>query len=433
MIFPHLPEPLAAQCALIASDMDRFCRLASAEQNSLVGKQLFDLFNFARGDSAFWQDRLGQMTSGIALTDLPIMTRQELQQHSVAMRTETASKPVGANNPFLTRTSGSTGRPVEVLRHRQLYPLLFHAITLLEARWHGLDVQKTMAVIKDVQDGVQSHWGLPFSGLGQSGRLLMRNLVEHTDQELWSWVQAQPADYLLTTPALLQRFCDFAEGEKALPHWEKILTFGEVVTPELRADCFRQFGARMIDRYTCEEAGWIALQCPVHDHYHVLSPTCLVELVDEQGHAVPAGVPGRVLVTSLHSYAQPIIRYDIGDVAVGGTSCDCGLKLPVLQRIEGRERSFLRLPDGSQVLARLTGEYWRQYAPVEAFRLVQQADGSVTVSLVAAREISADELTAMATMLRDRISPLLTYNIRQVSEINWEHRWKRTDVMRLDS
>lgn len=429
MIFPHLPDPVAAQCAVVASDMDRFCRLASAEQNTLLGRQLFDLLQFALSHSAYWQDRLGRLNSGMALTDLPIMTRKDLQRDSAAMRTAMDSEPGKVNDPFLTRTSGSTGQPVEVLRHRQLYPLLFHAVTLLEAKWHGLDTLKAMAVIKDVQDGVQPHWGVPFSGLGRTGSLLLRNLVEHSDRDLWSWVREQPAEYLLTTPSLLQRFADFAQGETSLPQWNKILTFGEVVTPELRADCFKQFGARLIDRYTCEEAGWIALQCPRHDHYHVLSPTCLVELVDEQDQPVPVGVAGRVLLTSLHSYAQPIIRYDIGDLAVAGQGCDCGLNLPVLQRIEGRQRSFLRLPDGEQVLARLTGEYWRQIAPVEAFRLLQEADGSVLATVVATRELCSDELAALTAMLQDRVSSRLKFRIQQASAIDWNHRWKRTDVM----
>ena len=430
MIYPFVPEPGAAQSALLAAEFDRFCRLPMPQQNTVVARQLFDLLQFAVTKSPYWQGRIGPLASGRALTDLPVMTRQDLQQHSQAMRSEPAIEDIpGVSDPLLTRTSGSTGVPVEVLRHRALYPLMFHAVTLLEARWHGIDPFKTMAIIKDAPDGVQPHWGLPFSGLGPTGKLLVKNLVEHDDQTLWAWLNDQTADYLLTTPSLLQRFTDLGCDGDYAPHFEKILTFGEVVSDSLRAACVEKFGARLVDRYTCEETGWIALQCPRHDHYHVLSPTCVVELVDEHNQPVPPGVPGRVLVTSLHSYAQPIIRYDIGDVAEAGGPCDCGLNLPVIKRIYGRQRSFLKLPDGSQQLARLTGEYWRQIAPVEAFRLVQQDNGMVEATVEASRSLLPHEISALEKMLQDRLSDQLAFKVRQVPKINWDHRWKRIDVM----
>lgn len=430
MIYPFVPDPGSAQCALLAAEFDRFSRLSMAEQNGVVGRQLFDLLEFAVKHSGYWQDRIGSLASGRALTDLPVMTRHDLQQFSQAMRTESAvDNRSSVSDPLLTRTSGSTGIPVEVLRHRTLYPLMFHAVTLLEARWHGIDPFKTMAIIKDAPDGVQPHWGLPFSGLGPTGKLLVKNLVEHDDQALWAWLNEQTADYLLTTPSLLQRFSDLACDGKSTQRFEKILTFGEVVSESLRVVCGEKFGARLVDRYTSEEIGWIALQCPRHDHYHVLSPTCLVELVDEHNQPVPPGVPGRVLVTSLHSYAQPLIRYDIGDVAEAGGACDCGLNLPVLKRIHGRQRSFLKLPDGSQLLARLTGEYWRQIAPIDAFRLVQQDDGMVEAMVEAARLLLPHELSALEMMLKDRLSDKLVFRVKQVSKIAWNHRWKRIDVM----
>ncbi|RLM48768.1 phenylacetate--CoA ligase family protein, partial [Halobellus sp. Atlit-31R] len=88
-----------------------------------------------------------------------------------------------------------------------------------------------------------------------------------------------------------------------------MLCTGETVTGAMRRDCKAVFGARVIDRYTCEEAGWLALQCPKHEHLHVFTSNTLIEIVDAQGIACPVGMPGRVLVTALHSHAMPLIRY----------------------------------------------------------------------------------------------------------------------------
>ncbi|MEJ2122903.1 MAG: hypothetical protein P8Z76_19830, partial [Alphaproteobacteria bacterium] len=40
------------------------------------------------------------------------------------------------------------------------------------------------------------------------------------------------------------------------------------------------------------------------------------------------------------------LRYDIGDVAEWGEPCDCGMTLPVIKRLWGRQRHFITHPDG---------------------------------------------------------------------------------------
>jgi len=44
-----------------------------------------------------------------------------------------------------------------------------------------------------------------------------------------------------------------------------------------------------------------------------------------------------VLVTNLSNYAQPLIRYEIGDiVTMASEHCHCGSNLPLIESIEGR-------------------------------------------------------------------------------------------------
>jgi len=61
---------------------------------------------------------------------------------------------------------------------------------------------------------------------------------------------------------------------------------------------------------------------------------------------VCAGQVGRVVVTDLHNFATPLIRYDLGDYAEMADTCPCGRGLPALKRIMGRRRNMVRLPDG---------------------------------------------------------------------------------------
>lgn len=60
--------------------------------------------------------------------------------------------------------------------------------------------------------------------------------------------------------------------------------------------------------YSANEVGYIALQCPRTEVYHVLSEGALVEVLDEHGQACAPGAIGRVVVTPLHNFAMPLFR-----------------------------------------------------------------------------------------------------------------------------
>ena len=72
----------------------------------------------------------------------------------------------------------------------------------------------------------------------------------------------------------------------------------------------------------------------------------MVELL-RNGRAAEVGESGEVVITSLHSYAMPLIRFALGHVAVRGpTPCPCGQPFATLQAVEGRMVDFFRLPGG---------------------------------------------------------------------------------------
>src|SRR5208282_3466525 len=144
--------------------------------------------------------------------------------------------------------------------------------------------------------------------------------------------------------------------------------------------------------YSTVEAGYCALQCPEHEHYHVQSESALVEVLDKAGDPCRPGESGRLVVTSLHNFAMPLIRYDTGDFAEPGGPCSCGRGLPVLDRIVGRVREMLVMPSGARSFPRLRTEKLADIAGVVQFQVVQKSIRDLEVRLVVAPSFaSADE------------------------------------------
>src|SRR3546814_20039888 len=54
----------------------------------------------------------------------------------------------------------------------------------------------------------------------------------------------------------------------AFPRLREVRTLSELLPPETRRLCRDVWGLKIADLYSTQEAGYLALQCPEHEHYH---------------------------------------------------------------------------------------------------------------------------------------------------------------------
>ena len=139
-----------------------------------------------------------------------------------------------------------------------------------------------------------------------------------------------------------------------------IMASGEQVTEADRKVCRRVFGAEFLDLYGSKEGNHMAYRCPSQAGWHVNAETLLLEIVDASGQPCRPGEMGRVVITPFFSTAQPLIRYDHGDLAVAGEGCSCGRTLPLLTGLMGRIAHMFTHPDGRVLSRSLPDEYREQ-------------------------------------------------------------------------
>jgi phenylacetate-CoA ligase len=181
--------------------------------------------------------------------------------------------------------------------------------------------------------------------------------------------------------------------------WPAIPTIcgAERVTPRDRADLEDAFGP-VFDVYGCREVMMIAGECELHDGLHVSMENLVVEIVvTENGRERLAreGETGEVVLTDLHNYGMPFIRYANGDIATAGPTqrCACGRSLPRIRSVQGRLSEMLRDGDGAAVSGiALSYAFYDVSAAVRQFQVVQHRDTSVTIKLVQMDRLSATTL-----------------------------------------
>ena len=339
---------------------------------------------------------------------VPCLSREELQTVGTALISTRIPAAHGPTKP--STTSGSTGRPVTVLKTALLRTFV-RAITIRNHLWQGHDLGAKLAVIRNLGDGQAAYpdgmalpdWGSMTRSTMVTGPSVSLSITASTDQQL-EWLTRHQPDYLLTFPSVATELLRGCRADGGGPtRLRQVITFAEMVPPELPPLCREVWGASVGDIYSSQELGAMALQCPETGCYHVQSESVLLEVLDDAGQPCAPGEVGRIVATSLHNFAQPMIRYDIGDFAEAGEPCRCGRGLPTLNRILGRFRNMLTLPDGRRVWPRLSEARYRDVAPIRQFQVVQTTRSALDVRLAVERPLTKEEEAKLRAMILGRI------------------------------
>jgi phenylacetate-CoA ligase len=232
------------------------------------------------------------------------------------------------------------------------------------------------------------------------------------------WLAEENPDYVLSFATNLQALASRSlELGIRLPRLKQARTYGEMLRPETRGIIRAAWSVEIADSYSSEELGYIALQCPQHEHYHVQAESLIVEVLDDSGAPCGPGETGRIFVSTLHNFAMPLLRYASGDYAEVGEPCACGRGLPVLKRILGRVRNMLLRPDGKHYWPSFPAESWAHIAPIEQFQVIQRNRDHIELRVVASRELTAGETSAMLATLRDALGSDYRMTLLRLTQI----------------
>jgi phenylacetate-CoA ligase len=188
----------------------------------------------------------------------------------------------------------------------------------------------------------------------------------------------------------------FAALAKLAPDIAPLAMFSTAVTlDEANRPFLERFGCPIIDWYSCTETGPIAFKDP-KGQWRFISPDLHVEVLDENGRALPPGIEGDVAVTGGRNPYLPLLRYITGDRAVMAADRQG------FDELVGRNEVIFRTSSG-----RLQGidiaRAMRECSPFLQHRVVQTADGHFDVTIRPILGVT-DQIALKAT-LTDLMGP----------------------------
>jgi phenylacetate-CoA ligase len=419
LVWPAVPGQQGVILATLLAQFEQSQWLPPDAIETAQFSQLRALLAHARRHSPFYAARLAGFEPASfsslreCLAAIPVLRRADLQSHRADI--DCSWLPPEHGELSVVRSTGSTGEPVSV-RRTGLNALIWMAMTLREHLWQRRDFSQSLATIRamfpvgdEARRGLSSaDWGAPVSHLFASGPSWAMNLQTDVKRQA-EWLREINPGYLLTYPSNLSALLDQMEADPerraGLGRLKQIRTIGETLTGALRKRCGDQLGVGVADTYSSQEVGVIAIECPQRGGYHVMSEGLVLELLCDDGQPCAAGEMGRVVVTDLHNFATPLIRYDLGDLAEADGPCACGRGLPKIRRVLGRVRNLLRLPDGRRLWPLVGAFSYRDIAPVRQYQIVQHNLEKLTLRLAVERPLTVAEEAA----LTDRLTEFLGY------------------------
>lgn len=347
-------------------------------------RQLDQLKQFAQTHSAYYREN-----------PTAILSRRDLQTRLSDISTLHAL-PANHGGTGQVQTSGSSGVPVRLTR-TGINQLFWSAHTLREHEWHNRDMAGRLAVIRANTSVTQivnaPNWGPPANYFHQTGAACALPITMDVSQQSQHLAAFSP-DYLIVYPNNLSALMD--KG-LTIPHLKQIKTIGETLSDTLRARVESEWGVKICDSYSSQELGYIAMQCPTSGLYHT-TENLIVEILNDDDTPCADGQTGRVVITDLHNFATPLIRYDIGDYATRGGACTCGRTTPTITRIVGRERNMAYI-NGERRWPLVGFHRFRDVAPVTQYQIIQTTPNDLQTHLVTEQPLTKTQEDALTQII----------------------------------
>jgi phenylacetate-CoA ligase len=212
----------------------------------------------------------------------------------------------------------------------------------------------------------------------------------------------------------LQQFAQFLmERKLTITGVDAVLAAAEPLHKATRDLVAQALGAPLFDTYGSREFMSIAAECEYHDGLHVHADNLLVETENDVSN-----VASELLVTDLHNYGMPFIRYRISDLgSLSDSVCPCGRGLPLIRHVEGRILEVLRTRDGRTIPGEFFPHLLKEIGEVREFQVQQRSLEEIVLLLVLARPLTEGSEALLLQEVRKVFTPATLVTIKPVQAI----------------
>lgn len=343
---------------------------------------------------------------------LPPLTRDEVNEHG---RDLCSTAYRGKLLPHAT--GGSSGTPTRFFRTYESYDWRTAAKDRVYS-WSGWRPGERSVYL----------WGAPVGHHStrelwktRAFEYVQRQLIVNTfsqNEALWRDVYDKILNYrpvlIVGYVSSLEQFANFLKIQRLTPpKVRSVIAAAEPLFPAVRSTIEAAFDAPIYNTYGSREFMSIAGECEHRAGLHVNAENLVVETRDSRSHE-----PSEILVTDLHNYGMPFVRYATGDLGIiSAADCPCGRGLPMLQSIEGRVLDSLRTADGRTVPGEFFPHLLKEVPEFAQYRVEQRTLDHVVISAVLHKPLSESSEALLREEIGKVFGSATRWEVQAVTEI----------------
>lgn len=284
-------------------------------------------------------------------SNIPVLTKEIIKEQFKNLKSADLNK----RKCFLNTSGGSTGEPVKFFQDKANWD------SGMAGKWFF-----STFVSKEVGDKEIKLWGserdILKGSIGFKAKLknkifnrILLNSFKMSRSDMKEYVDVINKNKPVLIESYVQSIYElskFIDDSNLVVHSPKgIITSAETLYPEHKILIEDVFNTKVYNRYGSREAGDMACSCEKDEGLHLNIFNNYLEILNDWLEPCKSGEIGKVYVTTLNNYSMPLVRYDIGDMAVPAENeqCSCGRGLPLIEMVEGREVSAFKTKEGKTV------------------------------------------------------------------------------------
>ena len=386
------------------------------DENSIINYQnerFRELVGYAKRFSLFYSELYKEINIDNSFTTddinkLPILPKEIVRKNLDQMYTLSPKAGIESNTSGTTGTSMKFFYTVEDLQRRMAYLDFFkyqHGFVAMKMKRASFNSAKIVPTKQKAKVFWRDNYSIKqriYSGYhckGSNLKYYVENLNKYKPDSLDGY------------PSALYELAKYINDNNLKLTFVPIAIFptAETLLPHYKSTIEKAFGCPVRDQYASSEGAPFITECRC-GKLHYCMDTGVIEFEKD----------GEMIVTCFESHGTPLVRYRIGDRAFLSENqhCECGCKMPVVDRIEGRTLDFIQ----TKTHGRMTAIYMSLVSAefnnsVKAMQFVQNDAESVDVYLVTDKNYSTDMDKIILDKLNYNLGEDMVYRLHFVDEL----------------
>ncbi len=358
------------------------------------------------------------------LSKIPILTKNDIKKNFKQLISKNSGKLKHGH------TSGTTGTPLD-LAYDIHTCVVHHVADWRQKEWAGLHMGQPYAslqgrVICPTEQMDPPFWRKNFINnqlFLSSFHLKKENLPYYFDK-----LKKDNIEFIEGYPSTIFTLASYLEATNQRFPLKAVLTSSETLFDIQREKIEEFFECKVFDFYGMAERAVYASECDKHEGHHLNLDYGITEFLNSEDLPVSPGRVGRIVATSLHNFAFPLIRYQTNDsCSLKVAQCGCGRHFPLMDNVATKNEAIVTLPDGRWISPSVLTHPFKPMVNIIESQIIQEDHYTLRVLIVKNDQYGNSDEKKLLDAFFDRLGGDIKIHVEYVDSIprtkNGKFKW----------